>query len=57
MNFTALAGEDELDLRCLVDYSSVECFAMAGRAVVSLPVVPDCTEAGFKTDGGVQGQS
>jgi hypothetical protein len=50
-------GEELLDLRCLVDFSSVECFTMQGRGVVSLSVVPGCSEAQFAQDRCVASQA
>ena len=57
------AGESSVDLRLLVDRSSVESFAMAVpangtsrsssafyRAAVALAVVPQCTENAFARD-------
>jgi hypothetical protein len=46
-----------VDLRALVDYSSVEAFVMQGRAVINLPVVPSCTEDQWFKDKCSKGQS
>eukprot|EP01052_Picozoa_sp_SAG31_P058033 SAG31_NODE_17507_length_668_cov_0.978910_1_plen_101_part_00 len=56
-HFTILPKEDMLDLRCLVDFNSVECFAMQGWGVVSLSVVPACTESVWAQDKCQAGQS
>jgi hypothetical protein len=47
----------QVDLRALVDYSSVEAFVMQGRAVINLPVVPSCTEDQWFKDKCSKGQS
>jgi hypothetical protein len=55
--FKVLPHEISVDLRALVDHSSVEGFAMGGRAVISLAVVPNCTEAQFVVDECKAGQT
>jgi hypothetical protein len=54
--FAILKHETSVDIRALVDYSSVEAFVMGGRAVISLPIVPNCTEAQFAKDKCAAGQ-
>ena len=56
-SFAILKGESLFNLRILVDRSSVEAFAMNGRATVSLAVVPECSEAQFAQDGCKAGES
>lgn len=59
-NFTAsfaiLPGETSVDVRALVDFSSVEVFVMGGRAAISLSIVPNCTEAQWAHDKCAAGQ-
>jgi hypothetical protein len=59
-NFTAsfaiLPGETSVDVRALVDFSSVEVFVMGGRAAISLSIVPNCTEAQWTKDKCAAGQ-
>jgi hypothetical protein len=55
-SFTVLPHEEMIDIRALVDHSSVEAFVMRGRAVISLAVVPNCTENQFARDKCAAGQ-
>jgi hypothetical protein len=57
MGFEVLPHETVVDLRAIVDHSSVEAFAMGGRAVVTLAVVPRCTETEFAKDKCAAGQA
>ena len=51
-----LPGETNVDVRALVDFSSVEVFVMGGRAAISLSIVPNCTEAQWAKDSCAAGQ-
>ena len=54
--FPILSGENAVDVRALVDHSSVEVFAMKGRATIALAIVPRCSAEQFAEDKCAAGQ-